>query len=73
MNKKLDFSYEPGDPGEGYVTLDSSTPSSSRVKIAADGVDGLEQFKGELIVDLNAEGKIVGIEILGNVIPDRLK
>ena len=73
MDKKLDFSYEPGDPGEGYITFNPDAKSSSRLKIAADGIDGLEQFKGELVVDLNAEGKIVGIEILGDVIPDNLK
>ena len=36
-------------------------------------VEGGEGFKGEIIVDLGKDGKIVGIEILGDVIPDELK
>ena len=73
MEKKLNFSYEPGDPGEGYITLEPNAKSKTQIVLDDESVQGNSGFRGELIIDLNEEGKIVGIEILGDVIPDVLK
>lgn len=73
MEKKLNFTYEPGEPGEAYISLDPAGKSKTQIVLDNDGVQGNENFRGEIIIDLNAEGKIVGIEILGDVLPEQLK
>ena len=64
----------------GYVylrkDLKSGQPGESKkqVIITSNGIENGEHLKAELIVDLDENGRIVGVEILGDtVIPDYLK
>ena len=78
IQKKIIFSLTP-DSNLYYIHLKGSVeellPGQSYQQMIIDGktVEGGEGFKGEIIVDLGKDGKIVGIEILGDVIPDELK
>ena len=73
MSRKLDYTYQVGDPGEGYIKLNPDGIPHSHVKIDNKSVEGLQNFHGEIILDLDENGRIVGIELLGNIIPDNLK
>lgn len=70
---KLNPSYTSGEPGEAYISLDTNGKSQTQIVLDKDGVRGNENFRGEIVIDLNAEGKVVGIEILGDVLPEQLK
>lgn len=78
--KKIVFTHENNSSMPvSYICLKESfedlkpTEITSDIKIDSDGIEGNENFKGEIIIDLDKDGKIVGIEILGDVIPDILK
>ena len=73
MNRKLDYTYQVGDPGEGYIKLNPDRTPRSQVKIDNKSAEGLDNFRGEIILDLDENGRIVGIELLGDIIPDNLR
>jgi len=83
IEKKIIFQYTADESGgkmdASYIHLKESlrnvTPGESVQQMIVDGktIEGGENFRGELIVDLDKKGNIIGIEILGNVIPDSLK
>jgi uncharacterized protein YuzE len=45
----------------------SDNPSVKNIVLDTD------EFKGEIILDIDADEKIVGIEIIGDVFPETLK
>lgn len=74
---KIVFSYEADNlmPASYiYLKKDVKDPDSGKavrqIKFDEHGIDGNEGFKGEVVFDINEKGQIIGIEILGNVIPD---
>lgn len=82
IEKKIIFQYTEDKNGKmdaSYITLAESlkdlSPGESAQQIIVDNksVQGNENFRGELIVDIDKEGRVVGIEILGDVIPKALK
>jgi len=82
IEKKIIFQYTEDKNGKmdaSYITLaesleDSSTHEAAHQILVDDkGVQGNENFRGELIVDIDKEGRVIGIEILGDVIPQPLK
>ena len=82
ITKKIIFTCEETEKGKTsycYVFLrediKAGKPGESVRQIVFDGYPTKEKkdFKGELIVDLDKDGKIIGIEIIGDLIPDHLK
>lgn len=79
FQKKIIFNFTPTEPNASLIFLAESGEDIDKIKIHkqmiidSDGVQGNENFKGDLIVDLDINGKIVSIEIIGDVIPNKLK
>lgn len=81
VHKKIVFSYTPADGGmpTSYIDMKerldepSSGSAVNQIRFDSYKIEGNENFKGEVIIDLNEKGEIIGIEILGNVIPDNLR
>lgn len=74
IEKQIRFTYEPGNPGEGYIELSTINRNvASQIRIEDGAIEGIGGFKGEIIIDLSKQGKIIGIEILGDVLSDDLK
>jgi uncharacterized protein YuzE len=80
IQKKIIFTTESVDGTRmSYVYLkdsleDSALNESKQQMIISKGnIEGGDTFKGELVIDLDKNGNILGIEILGDIIPDNLK
>lgn len=56
-----------------YIYLKESLKDSKVGESVKQIVIDNESLKGELIIDLDAQGKVIGIEILGDIVPDKLK
>jgi uncharacterized protein YuzE len=75
-NKIVIQSEKVGDSFISYIYLQDfkkkSLQSNQQMIIDGKEVKGGEDFKGDLVVDLDKDGKIIGIEIRGNIVPDDL-
>lgn len=67
------------DSDASYIYLRESLtdlkPGEAKRQIIIDGFDADEEkkFRAEIILDIDEKGKLFGIEILGDVLPDNLK
>jgi uncharacterized protein YuzE len=66
MEKKISIKIDNSDKKLAYIRL-SDNPSVKNIVLDTD------EFKGEIILDIDADEKIVGIEIIGDVFPETLK
>jgi|GEM_PF-5792395 len=86
ITKKIIFQYthdESNSMDTSYISFKESLPEPSEGKAVGQirvdpenhevEIDGVKKFRGEIIIDVNEEGNIIGIEILGNVVPENLK
>jgi len=81
VEKKIIMQYTEGQPPIAYIHLKESLKelkvgeSVKQVVISKFGIDNQENLKaflGEVVLDLDKNGKLVGIEIIGEVIPKNL-
>lgn len=56
-----------------YLVNPADLKSNSQMTIDKHGVGNAENFKGEVVLDLDSEGRILGIEILGDVLPKSIE
>lgn len=80
--KKIIFHYTKDEEDKmdtSYVYLRESLKnqeagkSVQQIIIDDKGIEGNKGLRGEIIVDLDSEGCVIGIELLGDIIPDDLK
>ena len=70
IQKKIMFTYD-GDYAS-YVhmneneKIETNSKAINRVLISPDHTEGQENLKGDIVIDLDLEGRVLGIEILGN-------
>lgn len=76
--KKIIFHHTPTQPQVSMIFMneapDEIKAEEAKFQMTVDGqhVQGGDKFKGELIIDMDKDGRIVSIEILGDVIPKSL-
>lgn len=81
IEKKIIFTTDNTSPRTSYIhlkeSLSESRESESVEQIVIDSkyknIQGGDNFKGEIIIDIDKDGNIVGIEILGDVIPKKMQ
>lgn len=80
--KRIFFTYQQGSSPRydaSYIYLKENKnhleqgESVKQIVIDITTLPGGEDIKGDLVLDINANNRICGIEILGDVIPDELK
>jgi len=69
MEKEIKISIDDKEPKIAYINLGKESGVRS---ILIDPQENGEEFVGEIVLDLDQQGKIVGIEIIGDVLPDDL-
>ncbi len=79
MIKKNNIEIESENTGSSWVSYihlqnTDTYPPQATQQMVIDGntVRGGQDFKGDIVVDIDQAGKIIGIEIRGDVIPERL-
>jgi uncharacterized protein YuzE len=65
MEKDIKIKIDKTDSGLAYIRL-SNNPSVKNIVLDTD------EFKGEIVLDIDKDEKIVGIEIIGEVLPTEL-
>ena len=75
--KQIKFTHEKSGVDLSYIALKDIGEGEAVSQIRLDGetveLSGLDSFEGEIVIDLDKSGKILGFEIIGDVIPDSLK
>lgn len=78
VEKKIIIHFTDGQPPISCIYLKDSLKklkvgeSVKQISISKYRTENMEDFPGEIILDLDKDGKIISIEIIGDVIPKEL-